>query len=105
MTRHTRIEARIAREDGLTLVELAFAGLFLSVAIALALTLLSSAQNVVSRQQERSGNNDQARLAIQQLDREIRSGNLIYTPTAPFDNLLVFTQANAVQSCVQWRIT
>ena len=56
---------------------------------------------------------DQARLGVQQLDRQIRSGNLIYNPAAENDSangiqpglsLRVYTQSNSVQRCVQWRI-
>lgn len=95
------------RDRGFTLVETGIAGMLLSLVLAIALGLLHSGQVVVSRQQERSANNDQVRLAIQQLDREIRSGNLVYPPkeeSPQYQTLRVFTQSNTVPRCVQWRI-
>jgi hypothetical protein len=85
-------------------VMLVVAGAFLSVVISLQTNLV--------RQQRRSDNNDQARLAVEQLDREIRSGNVLYNPaTEPvgFYSLRVYTQANAPTrtpafQCVQWLI-
>lgn len=85
-------------------VMLVVAGAFLSVVISLQTNLV--------RQQRRSDNNDQARLAVEQLDREIRSGNVLYNPATeadPFYTLRVYTQANAPTrtpafQCVQWLI-
>lgn len=72
-----------------------------------------------------SQNTDQARLAVQQLDRQIRSGNILYDPGKeglqadgvtpdpvavangifPGLSMRVYTQANGSQRCVQWRVT
>jgi hypothetical protein len=60
----------------------------------------------VKVQEERSRNNDQVRLAIEQLDREVRSGNLLYNPAAEpvADSLRVFSQSNGNHRCVQWLV-
>jgi hypothetical protein len=63
-------------------------------------------------QVDRSNNNDQAQLAIEEIDREVRSGNLLYDPaleTDPGMMLRVYTQTNAPtrnpsNRCVQWKI-
>ena len=113
---------RTARRDerGMTLVELMVSVALMMIVATIFTTVLLSIQKAVMRQQARSEMNDQARLGLQQMDREIRSGNYIYDPTenlgtcagkncAPGYSLRVFTQANAPtrtppEQCVQWVI-
>jgi hypothetical protein len=72
--------------------------------------VLESVNTNVVRQQERSEINDNLRLAVEQLDREIRSGNVLYDPaleSPSFYSLRVYTQSNAPTAgfrCIQWRI-
>jgi type II secretory pathway pseudopilin PulG len=105
----------------MTLVELTVSMSLLALVSIIFLTALASVQRGVQRQTDRSRTNDQARLAIEQLDHEIRSGNLLYDPqnendpnpshqVYPFMSLRIYTQANANarnpgNQCVQWRIT
>jgi prepilin-type N-terminal cleavage/methylation domain-containing protein len=108
-------------ERGMTLVELMISVALMVVVATIFTTVLLSIQKAVIRQQARSEMNDQARLALQQMDREIRSGNFIYDPAdellgtcagkqcAPSYSLRVFTQVNAPtrippEQCVQWVI-
>ena len=106
----------------MTMVEMAVALGLLSVVLTIFLTMLVSIQSALSRQASRSQSNDQARLAVQELDREIRSGNVLYNPANESDaahfifpnmSLRIYTQANAPtreagglpgERCVQWRI-
>lgn len=106
----------------MTMVEMAVALGLLSVVLTIFLTMLVSIQSALSRQTSRSQSNDQARIAVQELDREIRSGNVLYDPSAENDPthfiypgmaLRIYTQANAPtretaslpgERCVQWRI-
>lgn len=79
----------------------------LTIAAAVFYTLLFTVQRSLVTQQERSDNNDSARLAVERLDREIRSGNVLYDPSLEFDpfySLRVYTQSNQTPNCVQWRI-
>ena len=102
-----------AREEGVTLPELMIALSVMMVVAGIFLTAVVSVQTNVARQERRSDNNDQARLAIEQLDREVRSGNVLYNPqfeTLPYYSFRVFTQSNANTStppfrCVQWVIS
>ena len=71
------------------------------------------------KQTDRSITNDQARQAVEQIDREIRSGNVFFDPAtepndsahqvAPSMSLRVYTQADypsyASNRCYQWRVT
>jgi type II secretory pathway pseudopilin PulG len=107
----------------MTLMELMIGMLILSIVLAIFGTILTGVQRAVNRQSDRSGSNDQARLAVEELDKEIRSGNVLYDPSLagkawsddpgngiyPNMALLVYTQTNAVtrnpgNKCVQWRI-
>jgi type II secretory pathway pseudopilin PulG len=103
----------------MTLVEVTVSMSMMVVVSVIFLTALSSVQRGVERQTDRTTTNDQIRLALQQLDHEIRSGNLLYDPqneTDPLNDitpnmsLRIYTQANADirnpgNQCVQWRIT
>jgi type II secretory pathway component PulJ len=96
----------------MTLIELSVSVSILVIVIGAILLVLPSVQNSLNRQANRSQSNDQARLAVEELDREIRSGNLLYDPqyeSDPYMSLRVYTQANADtrlggNRCVQWRI-
>ena len=102
----------------MTMVELLIAMSVFSVVLTGIIGVLVSVQNGLARQVDRSSSNDQARLAVEELDREIRSGNVLYDPTlgyycqftpqpagcattdtansiTPGMSLLVYTQANA----------
>ena len=94
--------------------------------MAICLMFLVSIQTTENTDQLRSQANDQARQAVEQIDREVRSGNLLYDPasepvnsagpscspiTVPADDciatgysLRVYTQANGNYRCVQWRV-
>jgi type II secretory pathway component PulJ len=113
-----RLRARARADGGYTLVELMVSVALLMLAAGIFLTFLWSVQRGVNTQSSRSLTNDQARLAIEQLDHEIRSGNLLYDPSAENDpangiypgmSLRIYTQTNADirnpgNQCVQWRI-
>jgi prepilin-type N-terminal cleavage/methylation domain-containing protein len=108
-------------ETGMTLPELLVSMTLMGVVATMFISVLMSIQQGVTRQQHRSEMNDQARLAVEQMDREIRSGNFLYDPAtetsaacggyvcAPNYSLRVYTQANAPtrtppNQCVQWLI-
>jgi hypothetical protein len=107
-----RLRRRVREEGGMTLTELAITSALLLVVSGTFLTVVESLSRSIGEQQERSNNNDQARAAVEQLDREIRSGNVLYDPAAesPANYALrIYTQANATTRtpsflCVQWRI-
>ncbi|MDQ3990768.1 MAG: hypothetical protein M3245_00455 [Actinomycetota bacterium] len=108
----SRLRALLRREGGMSLAELMTTMMVMAIAVSATLSVLSSTQAAVGREQRRSRMNDQARLAVQQVDREVRSGSLIYDPaleTVPFQRLRVLTQANATTripptQCVQWEL-
>jgi len=127
----TCIRCRLRSQDGFTLVEMLIAMSLLTVVMVVFLSALVTSQTTVNRSTVRSVSNDQSRLAIQELDKEIRSGNVLYNPAncppPPVNpggpptcdpalgitqnmTLLIYTQTNANSrnpgnQCVQWRIT
>lgn len=95
----------------MSLVELVVGMGIMSIVLIVFGTVLASVQRQVVAQEKLSAANDQARLAIQQLDRELRSGNVLYDPaTEAVANmrLRVYTQTNAptrgAYQCKLWRI-
>lgn len=113
-------------ERGFTLIEVMVTAALMTVIMGVCLSFLLSAQTTEAQSQVRTAVNDQIQLAVQQIDQEVRSGNLIYNPqdeatgaagpacspmTNPSDgcvasgySLRVYTQANGANKCVQWRV-
>ncbi len=111
---------RRASEAGYTIIEMSIGMLILGLVVSAFMTALFSVQRSFDRQSDRSQSNDQVRLAVEQIDREVRSGNLLYDPSLEYDPnpahgispgmaLRIYTQTNARtrdpgNRCVQWRI-
>ena len=109
---------RGGEEAGMTLVELSISILIMSLTLGALFMVLPVVQQAFNRETERSQSNDQARLAVEEMDKEIRSGNLLYDPKNendpthfiyPYMSVRVYTQTNADTRipgtrCVQWRI-
>lgn len=109
-------------EQGMTLVELLIAMSILSIVLIVFGSVLASVQRAVVRQDSLSQTLDQARLAMQQLDRELRSGNVLNDPALenapagtpgsiascygclPGYTLRVYTQTKSNFKCVLWKI-
>jgi len=103
------LRTRLARSDGdrgVSLVELLVTMMIFSLIMAGIYSVLITVQRQsrdISGREETVGN---ARLAIEQMDRQIRSGNVLYddqTTEAPL-SMRVYTQANGDERCVQWQV-
>jgi prepilin-type N-terminal cleavage/methylation domain-containing protein len=111
---------RVHPEGGFTLLEMTVSLLIMGIVTAAVLSVLFTVQRGYERESYRSQSNDQARLAVEEMDRQIRSGNLLYDPAlegssscpnqiCPNMSLRVYTQNNATthqpgDRCVQWRV-
>jgi prepilin-type N-terminal cleavage/methylation domain-containing protein len=116
-TRQRSLASLRRGEEGFTLVELLIAMSILSIVMLVFTSSLGLIQSSTVREAQQTVNTDQARLAIEQLDREIRSGNVLYDPaTSPADpayySMLIYTQANATTRqpapgyfCDEWKIS
>ena len=106
-------------EPGMTLVALCVAMAILSIVMLVMTTTLSSIQRAVVEEDVRMRLNDQARLAVQSIDRLVRSGNILYDPVDESGNdpyspsatgymFRIYTQAeqSAAQSarCAVWLV-
>jgi len=78
--RDLRTSTALGDERGMTLVELVVAMAILSIVMLVLTTTLSSIQRAVVEEDVRVRLNDQARLAVQSIDRLVRSGNILYDP-------------------------
>ncbi len=103
----------------MTLVELVVAMAILSIVMLVMTSTLSSIQRAVVEEDVRVRLNDQARLALQSLDRLVRSGNILYDPVDelgadPYDATAtgylfrVYTQAEQTEDedprCALWLV-
>jgi prepilin-type N-terminal cleavage/methylation domain-containing protein len=105
-------------EDGFTLGEMVVASAILSIVLLVFTTTLATVQRSVGEQQIRSTNNDNVRLALENLDRLVRSGNVLIDPSvvntdckatgSAYQCLLAYSQANGTTAlparCIQWRV-
>ena len=90
------------------LVTLALLGLVLAIFSTAMVTMFGRVHTADLRSQS----NDAVRLAIQELDRQMRSGNVIHDPSLEIRagmSLRIYTQTNAPTAsepdrCVQWRV-
>jgi prepilin-type N-terminal cleavage/methylation domain-containing protein len=108
----------LSSEAGFTLSELIVAMAIMSIVLLVFTTTFSSIQRAVSEEQVRSVNNDNVRLALENLDRLVRSGNVLTDPAltdtdckssgSSHQCLLAYTQANGTTAqparCIQWRV-
>jgi prepilin-type N-terminal cleavage/methylation domain-containing protein len=117
VVRDRRTSTTLGDERGMTLVELVVAMAILSIVMLVLTTTLSSIQRAVVEEDVRMRLNDQARLAVQSIDRLVRSGNILYDPVDESGNdpfspaatgymFRIYTQAEqkAAQSarCAVW---
>jgi prepilin-type N-terminal cleavage/methylation domain-containing protein len=88
------VRRRSEDEAGFTLVELVTTIMLLSVVLSAFYGVLWSVQRNVEKEKDRSISNDSVRLAVQELDRQVRSGNVLYDPLCE-GKVATCTTANA----------
>ncbi len=109
---------RLRGDEGMTLTELLVAMATLSLVLVALVSFLGRVQVGLAHDGERGQADHKGRVALEQLDREIRSGSVLVDPSAESDgahdisagmSVRVYTQAYAGTPrgarCVQWRIT
>ena len=102
----------------MTLIELLISMAVILIVLTMVMVVLIGMEKIYAKEDDRTQTNNQARLAVEQLDREIRSGNVLYDPASESDpandvypgmSLRIYTQSNANSRpgfrCVQWLIT
>ena len=98
---------RPCEDSGQTLIELLVVMLILSVLTGIVYGVLITVQRQTADTVKRADSVDQARLALSQIDRQVRSGNVFYDPVleALPMSMRVYTQSNGDNLCVQWQVT
>lgn len=110
--RRERSERR-GEDKGFTLVELLVSMSIFAILMALIFSLFITMLNQATDNLARTRSVEQARLGIAQIDRQVRSGNVISDPASndPADSgvpsnysLRVYTQEGGDDKCAQWRV-
>ncbi|MDP9181277.1 MAG: prepilin-type N-terminal cleavage/methylation domain-containing protein [Actinomycetota bacterium] len=116
-----RLRARLglaqAAESGFTLIELLVTMIVFGLAMTMVTKAVSKVEHFAGDAQGSADANGEVRLALDDIDRQVRSGNVLYSPaneTTPSSCsasgtdagtcMRVYTQANGVQRCVQWQV-
>jgi len=104
---------RRRREDGFTLVEALVVMMIFGVVFAIIMGVLIQVSYSAADNMARTSQVQNAQLGLMQIDRQVRSGNVILDPASetainsgvePGYSLRVFTQTDGVHQCVQWRV-
>jgi len=83
--------------------------LLTAIIVSLMITMMGQASDNLGRQRAV----EQARIGLSQIDRQMRSGNLILNPSLDgveqsgvpqYYSVRIFTQEGGIDKCVQWRV-
>jgi len=112
-----RLDRARSRESGFTLIELLITMALFGLSMTVVTKAISEVETYANDAQGSADANGEARLALADIDRQVRSGNVLYSPaneTVPSTCtatgtdagtcMRVYTQANGVQRCVQWQV-
>jgi prepilin-type N-terminal cleavage/methylation domain-containing protein len=105
---------RSLRDDaGLTLTELLISMMIFGLLMAMVTSIMISLTNMSKDSLARSRAVGEARLGLAQIDRQVRSGNVILNPAnesmstagvPAFFSMRIYTQEDGVPKCAQWRV-
>jgi hypothetical protein len=102
------LRSRWRGEHGLTLAELSMTTALVLTFFAIVLPVVATAFKSFSDYSDRVETNSQATIALNQVERDTRSGNVIDAPGAVGGKagmeFRVYTQANGVLQCVQYEV-
>lgn len=104
-------------EAGFTLVELLITMVIFGLAMGLVANAVTKVETYARDAQGSADANAELRLALADIDKQVRSGNVLYSPaneTSPSSCtasgtdsgtcMRVYTQANGTERCVQWQV-
>lgn len=104
---------RRQKDGGYTLVEALVVMMIFGIVIAIVMGIVIEVSYGAADNMTRVSQVRNAELALAQIDRQVRSGNVISDPNEESDtasgvpagdSLRVFTQTDGVHQCVQWRV-
>jgi len=100
-------------DSGMTLAELLVSMLIFSILMVMTTAIMISMMYMTRDNLGRVNAAEEARLGISQIDRQVRSGNVIMDPAnesavdsgvEPYYSLRIYTQEGAAPKCAQWRV-
>lgn len=109
------------RDAGMTLTELLVSMVIFTIAIAMVFSAVILTMQWSRDTQQTADANTELRQALAQIDRQVRSGNVLFSPAEEPSHLAtcytigaasdqagscmrIFTQSNGDEKCVQWQI-
>lgn len=104
---------RPADDSGMTLTELLVSMLIFSLLMAITTAVMINLMYMSKDSLGRVTAVENARLGLSQIDRQVRSGNVILDPgletfgqsgVAPYFSMRIFTQEGGTPKCAQWRV-
>lgn len=114
------LRRRLARrpDDGLSLAEMLVAMMVFAMAMAMITGALIATLHVTKGAQSASDAEFEARQALAIIDRQVRSGNVLFSPADEVtylsschdlggnsgDCMRIYTQSNGDEKCVQWQL-
>jgi prepilin-type N-terminal cleavage/methylation domain-containing protein len=117
--RRVRRHGRPADDAGLTLVELLVTMMVFSVAVSLVYSAVILVQRRTSDAAHSAAAVGELRQALAQIDRQVRSGNVLYSPAGEPEHLAscagdstaaagtcmrIYTQTDVGPRCIQWQV-
>lgn len=100
-------------DSGMTLAELLVSMFIFSLLMAITTAIMINLLYMTRDNLGRVDAAQEARLGISQIDRQVRSGNVIMDPAnetiagsgvAPYYSMRIFTQEGTAPKCAQWRV-
>ncbi|GEL45024.1 hypothetical protein CHO01_01400 [Cellulomonas hominis] len=109
---------RAPRDSGMTLTELLVSMIVFSLAIAMITGALISVMSITKDAESASDAAFQTRQALAIIDRQVRSGNVLFSPADEVAHVAscqdlgsnsgtcmrIYTQSNGTEKCVQWQV-
>lgn len=106
-----------SRDDGMSLIEVLVSMVVFSMAIGIAFTAVIIVMQKSGDAQKSAAAIAELRLALAQIDRQVRSGNVLYSPENEVGSgcesragtnagtcMRIYTQSNGDHKCVQWQM-
>jgi prepilin-type N-terminal cleavage/methylation domain-containing protein len=108
---------RPAADDGFTVIEMTVVMVVFGLAMAMVYAALMAMMGLTRNLQTTSDATSETRIALAEIDRQVRSGNVLFSPaqetmsgacadtaTKSGTCMRVYTQANGANRCVQWQV-
>lgn len=112
-SRRRPASAALRDDRGITLTELLVTMMIFGVLMAIVMSVMITLTNMSKDTLARTRAVEEARLGVSQIDRQVRSGNVILDPenepfanaeVPPFFSMRIYTQENGQNKCAQWRV-